>query len=101
VLDGYLQPRVVDKTGLTGKYTFILEYRDAGPAMIAQRVKSQSADISGNSRLLEELAASEEGGGADIVSAIQKQLGLRLDKTKGVPLEAIIVDSVDKIPTEN
>lgn len=26
VRDGFLQPRVADKTGLTGKYTFILEY---------------------------------------------------------------------------
>jgi uncharacterized protein (TIGR03435 family) len=46
-------------------------------------------------------AASDPSGATDIVTAIRKQLGLRLDKIADVPLDVIIVDSVDKTPTEN
>jgi uncharacterized protein (TIGR03435 family) len=42
-----------------------------------------------------------DGGGPDIFAAIQKQLGLRLDKMPGVPVDIIVVDSVDKTPTED
>jgi uncharacterized protein (TIGR03435 family) len=45
--------------------------------------------------------ASDPAGATSIFTAIQKQLGLRLDKTSGVPLDVIIVDSVGKTPTEN
>jgi len=100
VLEGYPQPRVVDKTGLTGKYTFILEYRDAGMAQIARRVSV--ASVGAGSEALARLAESDDaGGGPSIISAIQKQLGLRLDKTTDVPLDLVVVDSVDKVPTEN
>jgi uncharacterized protein (TIGR03435 family) len=75
-------PRVVDKTSLTGTYNFILEYYgDAGPELPA--------------------AASDPAGGPNIFAAIQKQLGLRLDKTLDIPLDLVIIESVDKVPTEN
>lgn len=100
VTDGYLQPRVVDKTGLTGKYTFVLEYYSAGTANLAAslaalpRFQSATADSPP--------AAGDPGeGGPNIFTAIQKQLGLRLDKTAAVPLDVIVVDSLDKVPTAN
>jgi hypothetical protein len=37
----------------------------------------------------------------DIFVVIEKQLGLKLVKTKGIPLEVIVVDHVDKVPTGN
>jgi uncharacterized protein (TIGR03435 family) len=37
----------------------------------------------------------------DIFVAIEKQLGLKLVKTKDIPLEVIVVDHVDKVPTGN
>ena len=46
-------------------------------------------------------AGEPNGGLPDIFTAIQKQLGLRLDKVADVPLEVIVVDSVDKLPTAN
>ena len=101
VLDGHLQPRVVDKTGLTGKYTFILKYRDDSMRLIAQRVMNSSAGGAGSENLAALAASDPDASAPGIIAAIQKQLGLRLDKTKDVPLDAIVVDSVDKVPTEN
>ena len=42
-----------------------------------------------------------DGGLPNIFTAIQKQLGLRLNKTADVPMDVIVVESVDKVPTEN
>jgi uncharacterized protein (TIGR03435 family) len=65
-------PRVLDRTGLTGKYDFTLEYSDG------------SADAFGPS----------------IFSALEKQLGLRLDKI-GVPQDVIVIDRINRTPLEN
>jgi uncharacterized protein (TIGR03435 family) len=94
VTKGYLQPRVADKTGLTGRYTFILEYYSAGNASAAAAL--------GVAAPPDEPAASDPSDGLpNIFTAIQKQLGLRLEKVAAVPLEVIVVDSVDKVPTAN
>lgn len=90
-LDGSPQPRVVDKTGLTGKYTFILEYYSAGLANLQAR-QPPRADPD---------ASDPDGGLPNIFVAVQKQLGLRLDKAAALPLEMIVVESVDKVPTAN
>ena len=45
------------------------------------------------------VASDPSGGLPNVFVAIQKQLGLRLDKTADVPLDMIVVDSVDKVPT--
>jgi uncharacterized protein (TIGR03435 family) len=97
VTDGFLQPRVVDKTGLTGKYTFILEYYNAGMANLAVLLPPR-ADSDASSP---PVASEPQGDLPNIFTAIQKQLGLRLDKVADVPLDVIVVDSVDKLPTAN
>jgi uncharacterized protein (TIGR03435 family) len=102
VLQGFLQPRVVDKTGLTGKYTFILEYYDAGMSSLMRQLNLGPARADSATGNASPPAASDpDGGGPNIFAAIQKQLGLRLDKTAEVPLDMIVVESVDKVPTED
>lgn len=104
VTDGYLQPRVVDKTGLTGKYTFILEYSNATGASLVSAFASQAGPAGPAARGGADEsapAASDPSGAADILTAIRKQLGLRLDKTADVPLDVIVVEGVDKTPIEN
>jgi uncharacterized protein (TIGR03435 family) len=71
-----LRRPVVDKTGLTGKYDYALEF----PA-------AESLDVQGDS-------------GPGIATAVQEQLGLKLEPKK-VPLEMLIVDHCDKTPVEN
>lgn len=89
------QPRVLDKTGLTGIYEFTLEYagtmRLPGMMLSAPPADDAAAPI-----------ASDPGEGApNIFTAVEKQLGLRLVKVKGVPVDGLIIDNADKVPTEN
>jgi len=96
VADGYPQPRVVDKTGLKGKYTFILEFQGAANL---RSTPPEAAPDPGNGS---PPAANEpDGAFPSIFTAIQEQLGLRLVKTTNVPVDVIVVDSVDKVPTKN
>jgi uncharacterized protein (TIGR03435 family) len=86
-LSGILNIPVVDKVGLKGKYDFELNWspidnRNFPPA--ANSITSPPApDLSGPT----------------IFSAIQEQLGLKLEGSKG-PVKVLVIDSVQK-PTEN
>lgn len=81
-------PRVADKTGLAGTWEFRLEYQmpplnpNAPP----------SAD--GASQ-----ASTPEG--PSVFAAVQQQLGLKLQKVKDAPIDVLVVDHVDQMPTEN
>jgi uncharacterized protein (TIGR03435 family) len=71
---------VVDRTGLTGAYDYTLEY------------------ASQLGRSLE--AAPEAPLAPAIFTAVQQQLGLQLVARK-IPLDMIIVESFDRVPSEN
>jgi uncharacterized protein (TIGR03435 family) len=77
------RPSVVDKTGLTGKYTFTLEFSQPGPPGFTPEPGSPAADL------------------PDLFVTLREKLGLRLNKAQGVPVDVIVVDSVDSVPTEN
>jgi uncharacterized protein (TIGR03435 family) len=82
LLNNLMKAHVVDKTGLTGKYDFTLDWVPDGVTMI------QEAD------------GPEIGPPHGIPTAIEDQLGLKLVHSK-VALDTVVVDSADKIPTEN
>ena len=96
-IDGYPQPRVIDKTGLTEKYTLFLEYYSEANAALARQFPGRADSDAANGS--PPAPSDPGGGGPNIFAAIQKQLGLRLDKTADVPLDIIVVESVDKVPT--
>ena len=73
-------PPVVDKTALTGKYTFSLEYTIDVPGSHEQPEAPPSAP--------------------DLATALQQQLGLQLISRK-LPFDVVVVDSFNKLPTEN
>jgi uncharacterized protein (TIGR03435 family) len=82
--------RVVDKTGLTGQYDFHLEFSNVGlpgPMGIAL-----AAPLPGE--------ADQSDLAPDLFSALEKQLGLKLEKSK-TQLGVIVIDHMDKQPTEN
>ena len=93
-------PRVVDKTGLTGVYEFQLEFGGMfvnPPSLAANIAASKPPDASASGPV-----ASDPGEiGPTLFTALEKQLGLRLVKVKSVPVDMLIVDSVDKAPSEN
>jgi uncharacterized protein (TIGR03435 family) len=98
-LDGW--PRVIDKTGLTGKYTFILEYHSGVQQSLAGSLPGFAGAGAAGRGADSSAPAASDPGGPNIFTAIQKQLGLRLEKTADIPLGVIVVESVDKTPTEN
>jgi uncharacterized protein (TIGR03435 family) len=79
-----VQIPVVDQTGLTGRYNYHLDIR----SYVTDEIK-RNADK----------GVPIEGPGI-MAAAIQEQLGLKVDSGK-VPLEVIVVDSIEKTPTEN
>ena len=86
MLSRNLQREVVDKTGLTGKYDFTLTWAPEENEMAAPPGGKQDMAVSAPS-------------GPSIFTALQEQLGLKLDSTKG-PVDTIVVDHVE-MPSEN
>ncbi len=78
--------RVVDKTGLDGKYDFTLEY--------AGRRNSPGGAFP------PPLPDGETDTAPNIFDAVRQQLGLVLKEGKA-PIDVLVVDQADKVPTEN
>lgn len=85
-------PHVTDKTGLTGAYEFTLEYAYTGPVPRGAMPPADSAGMP---------VASDPAGAAPSFFRAFEKLGLKLVKVKDVPVDVLIVDSADKVPTEN
>jgi uncharacterized protein (TIGR03435 family) len=64
---------VFDKTGIDGAFDFTLEYAPDG---------------------------ADSAGRPSIFTALQEQLGLRLEAAKG-PVEILVIDRANKVPTDN
>jgi uncharacterized protein (TIGR03435 family) len=79
---GYLKRPVVDQTGLTGRYDFTLAF------------ESDPLETTGEARV------ASESPGPTIFAAMQEQLGLRLEARRGA-VEMVMVDRVDRVPTQN
>jgi len=86
---------VIDHTGLNGSYQFALELsiQDVAQAMGGSPFGAAPQPPGGTA-----LAASDPSGGS-VFQSIQR-LGLRLEKQKA-SIETIVIDSVEKSPTEN
>jgi uncharacterized protein (TIGR03435 family) len=83
---------VVDKTGLTGDFDFTLEFvRDMGRQINAFKGIAQSQPIP---------VESQTTDGPGLSTALEDQLGLKLDRAKGM-LDTIVLDRANKTPTEN
>jgi uncharacterized protein (TIGR03435 family) len=76
-LSGFVGKPVTDATGLTGKYDLLLQWFDPSSP-----------------------GAPTDSTGPAIGAALQEQLGLRLESKKGI-IEMLVVDSIDRTPTEN
>jgi len=75
-LNAFAKRTVVDDTGLTGKYDFVLTFYHPG-------------------------ATTPDGEALpEIFSAIQSQLGLKLE-TRKAGVDTLVIDHIAKTPTEN
>jgi len=93
-LSGQLDRAVLDMTELKGQYDFALAWTIDSAGGMAPRTYPPPDRIERSNTPV------TSGPGLSILTAVQEQLGLRLEPGKG-PLEMLIVDQVRKIPTGN
>ena len=86
MLSGILNAPVLDQTGLTGKYDITID----GAKYMDQLSRRNEAGA----------APDPMGPAALIMIAIQDELGLKIDSRKA-PIDLLIVDHAEKVPTEN
>jgi bla regulator protein blaR1 len=84
VLAPVLSRSVIDKTGLTGKYDFTLEYT---PELGQLRLGPPGAP--------EDPGPPPDANGPSLFTALQEQLGLKLESTKG-QVEILVIDHAEK-----
>jgi uncharacterized protein (TIGR03435 family) len=82
---------VMDQTELDGAYVIALDWVPDSPEAPGAAATSQPAAPDGG---------APGASGPSIFTALQEQLGLKLTATKG-PVEILIIDHMEKIPTEN
>lgn len=82
---GILQ--IEDKTGLTGKYDLKLEYVDPLGRGTAAATDGAPIDSVGEPA-------------PDVFEALEKQLGLKLEKMKA-PIDVVVIDQLNQQPTDN
>jgi uncharacterized protein (TIGR03435 family) len=68
---------VADQTGLSGSYSLTLDWAPD-----------------------DAVAANDTAAGPSLFTALQEQLGWKLDPTKG-PVEMLVIDRAERTPTEN
>ena len=98
---------IVDQTGLKGKYDFKLRYDPAsvpggrggliGPVMMKDGPGPGPGVAGGDTA---NRVAPDGEPPPNIFAAIQEQLGLKLDARKG-SVDLLVIDHVEKTPTEN
>jgi uncharacterized protein (TIGR03435 family) len=79
-LQAYMDKRVIDRTNLQGTYEFDLEFD-----FMATRSIGSSADT--------------DTAGASVFTAVQEQLGLKLDRRRET-MDVLVIDSAE-MPSEN
>lgn len=86
ILSRQVEHQVLNRTGLSGEYDFQLDFTpDSGPCRAA-------GDSQGGS-------PAEPSGLPSIYTAVQQQLGLKLQSSRG-PVELLVIDRVER-PSEN
>jgi uncharacterized protein (TIGR03435 family) len=83
-LAGLVGPVVVDRTGLNGNWEFELTFAPEPPrGPLPPRAETPAADP----------------GAPSIFTALQEQLGLKIQPTKG-PVEVLVIDSIERLVPE-
>jgi len=89
MVSGELGHEVVDRTGLEGKYDFSLNFKPEGPAPVPDHPVDSDSGVD---------APPPDTSGPSIFTALQEQVGLKLEPQKG-PVKILVIDSIEK-PTE-
>ena len=101
MLSGQLDLPVVDMTGLTAKYDFTLYF--APEALVGMRLGAPPApgpppgEGGGG---VPDASAPDAQSNPSLFTALQEQLGLKLEQRKG-PVDLLVIDHLEKAPIEN
>jgi uncharacterized protein (TIGR03435 family) len=82
MLENHIGHPVIDKTGLKGVYDYTFDVAADGPVQINGPAAPAETDI------------------GDVLGAVVRQLGLKLEGKKG-PVDVLVVDRFNKMPSEN
>jgi len=96
-LQGMVGRPVRNATGLTGKYDFELSFTPtAGQSLMpgGPPLRLPPPPVSDGA------AAAPDDSGPTIFAALQDQAGLKLESKKG-PVDTLVIDHIEKTPTEN
>ena len=100
-LSSQLNRPVTDATGLKAKYDFTLTFSPEGTYGPMGPIPSSALPPPGASGAPAPASPPDDvETPPDIFKALQAQLGLKLESKKG-PVELIVIDHVEKTPTEN
>lgn len=92
---------VVDMTELKARYDIILEFApDEGQMPMMRGVMPPPGAVEGGGGPGGGAASPDGQSGPTIFSAVQEQLGLKLEARKG-PVDLLVIDNLEKVPTEN
>ena len=86
---------VIDMSGLKGNYQLAVEFSLTD---LISSLRDQGIDIPTRPTNVSD-SASDPGGDSTVTDALAK-LGLKLEKAKA-PIEQLVVDHIEKLPTEN
>ena len=92
--NGYIHVPVLDATGLTDAYDFTLSFSTAG------QIRSPPPPAAGGDPNAAAAAAADPTGGLSLFDAIEKQMGLKLEKQKR-PVPMLVIDHIEEKPTDN
>ena len=85
VASGYIYNTVVDGTGIKGSYDFTLSFSSA------DKMLPTAGDAA---------AGADPNGAVSVFDAVNRQLGLKLEKTRR-PYPVLVIDHIEETPTEN
>jgi uncharacterized protein (TIGR03435 family) len=85
---GYIRSEVLDATGIKGSHDFALSFSDT---VMTQAAMAPAAGGPG---------ATDPVGGLTIFAALEKQLGLKLEK-RNIPVPVVVLDHIEETPADN
>jgi uncharacterized protein (TIGR03435 family) len=88
---------VRDETGLKGKYDFTLDF---APEPGQGPMRGMPMPMPGPGGEGRGPAPDSQEGGPSLLTAVQEQIGLKLESKKG-PVDTLVIDHAEKVPTEN
>jgi uncharacterized protein (TIGR03435 family) len=91
--NGYIHTPVLNATGLTGSYDFTLSFSTAGQLRTPPPPSANSDPNAAST-------AADPSGSLSLFDAIQKQLGIKLEKQKR-PVPMLVIDHIEEKPTDN